>query len=75
MSRPRRAAPEAPLARSKRISLEAAADRYGVSVDTLRRRITDGSLPAYRMGARLIRVEEADVAALFQPVQSVGGAR
>lgn len=50
-------------------SLQAGAETYGVSVDTLRRRVRDGSLPAYRNG-RLIRIKVADLEALFRPVRS-----
>ena len=38
------------------LSLQQAAAIYGVSVDTLRRRIRHGQLPASRFGQRLIRV-------------------
>jgi excisionase family DNA binding protein len=41
-------------------SLSAAADRTGVSIRTLRRRIACGQLAAYRTG-RLIRVDPDDV--------------
>lgn len=41
-------------------SLSAAAQRTGVSTQTLRRRIACGELIAYRTG-RLIRVDPADV--------------
>lgn len=37
------------------VSLATAADELSVSVKTIRRRIADGSVPAYRIG-RLIRV-------------------
>lgn len=50
-------------------SLQLGAQTYGVSVDTLRRRVRDGSLPAYRNG-RLIRIKVADLEALFRPVRS-----
>ena len=50
-------------------SLQAGAETYGVSVDTLRRRVRDGSLPAYRNG-RLIRIKVSDLDALFRPVRS-----
>lgn len=53
---------------TERISLQDAADILGVSVDTVRRRIADGSLPAERVGARLIRVRRTDVEALLRPV-------
>ena len=38
------------------LSLQQAAAIYGVSVDTLRRRIRHGPRPASRFGQRLIRV-------------------
>ena len=53
---------------TERISLQVAAEILGVSVDTVRRRIADGSLPAERIGPRLLRVRRADVEALLAPV-------
>ncbi|MDN3227367.1 helix-turn-helix domain-containing protein [Kocuria rhizophila] len=38
------------------VSLVEAADQFGVSVKTLRRRISDGTIHGYRVG-RLIRVD------------------
>lgn len=38
------------------ISITQASERAGVSRDTIRRRIADGSLPAVRLGPRLIRL-------------------
>lgn len=38
------------------VSLTVAAEQYGVSVKTLRRRIADGTVHGYRLG-RLIRVD------------------
>lgn len=49
------------------LSLKEAADRVGVSVKTIRRRIADGQLPAYRTG-RILRIKRADLEALMQPV-------
>jgi len=43
------------------LSLQQAAAIYGVSVDTLRRRISAGKLPASRFGVRLIRVRAEDL--------------
>ncbi len=43
----------------------------GVSVKTIRRRIADGSLPARRMGPRLLKIDTADLDALFRPVATV----
>lgn len=51
----------------QRLSLKEAADRVGVSVKTLRRRIASGDLPAYRSG-RIIRVNTTDLDAMLQPV-------
>jgi len=50
------------------LSLQQAASIYGVSVDTLRRRISAGKLPASRFGVRLIRVRAEDVDRLYRRV-------
>lgn len=50
------------------LSLQPAAALYGVSVDTLRRRIAAGRLRASRSGERLIRVRAEDLARLFRPI-------
>ena len=50
------------------LSLQQAALAYGVSVDTLRRRIAAGKLPASRLGERLIRVRVEDLDRLFRPI-------
>ncbi|MBB1515260.1 helix-turn-helix domain-containing protein [Tessaracoccus sp. MC1679] len=50
------------------LSLQQAALYYGVSVDTLRRRISAGRLPAARFGVRLIRVRVEDLDRLFRPI-------
>ena len=51
------------------LSLQQAALIYGVSVDTLRRRIATGALPASRIGARLIRVRIADLERVCRPIR------
>ena len=53
------------------LSLQQAAAIYGVSVDTLRRRIRHGQLPASRFGQRLIRVRTQDLDKLFRPIPTV----
>jgi excisionase family DNA binding protein len=53
-------------------STHEAAEYAGVCVRTIRRRILDGSLPAHRMGPRLLRIDRADLDRLFQRVP-VGG--
>ena len=52
----------------KHMKLKEAADYYGVSERTLRRRIAEGKLPAFRVGPRSIRVTAEGVAALAQPI-------
>ncbi|OFE14457.1 helix-turn-helix domain-containing protein [Humibacillus sp. DSM 29435] len=42
-------------------SLAAAAERTGLSIKTLRRRISNGTLAAYRSGPRILRVDPNDV--------------
>lgn len=44
-----------------------AADMLGVSVDTIRRRIADGSIRGFRVG-RAVRVSEGDVWSLARPI-------
>jgi excisionase family DNA binding protein len=52
----------------KMISINEAAELYGVDHQTIRRRIADGELPAVRLGARLIRIDPDDLTQLFKPV-------
>ncbi len=52
----------------KNLTLKEAAEWYGVCERTLRRRIAEGRLPAYRVGPRAIRVRRADVEALARPI-------
>lgn len=60
----------------KYLTLHDAAEEYGVSQRTIRRRIADGSLPAYRMtGSRLIRIKAADLDRLLTPIPTSGGDR
>lgn len=49
-------------------SLVAAAARIGVHPRTLRRRIADGKLTAYRFGETLIRLDPLEVDALLRPI-------
>jgi excisionase family DNA binding protein len=49
-------------------SIAGAAELLGVSEQTIRRRIADGTLPAERIGPRLIRIRIADLDALGRPI-------
>lgn len=55
----------------RRAKLSAAAEYAGISTKTLRRRIADGTLPGYRLGARNIVVDLDDVDAMFQRIPTV----
>jgi hypothetical protein len=52
------------------VPLMEAAARAGVNHQTLRRRINDGSLTAFRFGPRLLKVSLVEVEALFKPVSN-----
>lgn len=49
-----------------------AAERIGVHPKTLRRRIAEGKLPAYRLGHQIVRLNPADVDALLRPIPTAG---
>lgn len=50
------------------ISLQAAADRCGLSYRTIRRYVASGRINAVRVGPRLLKVTIAEVEKLKQPV-------
>jgi excisionase family DNA binding protein len=50
------------------VSLQQATLLHGVRVDTLRRRIRVGRLPAHRFGDRLIKIRIEDLDSLFRPI-------
>jgi excisionase family DNA binding protein len=60
---PKRPLPTPPASR-KYISIGAAAEYLDVTPKTIRRFISEGRLPAYRLGKRMLRVDLADVQAL-----------
>lgn len=54
-------------------TLAEAANTYGVSVKTIRRRISDGTVTGYRVGPRLIRVDLNELeSALTIAIPTVG---
>lgn len=65
--------PAKPLVRERRAydSLAVAAQRAGVSERTIRRWIAEGRLVGYRIGPRLLRVDRAELDALFSVVPTV----
>ncbi len=54
------------------LSINSAAIRIGCHPDTIRRRISDGSLTAYRFGPRLIRVDINEVMRMLRIVPNAG---
>lgn len=54
--------------RARYATLKSEAERVGVHPKTLRRRIAEGKLTAYRFGPRLIRLDPAEVDHVFRPI-------
>lgn len=52
------------------LTLQQAADVLVVHPKTIRRAISSGRLPAYRLNGRVIRLKSSDVEALLTPVPS-----
>ena len=55
-------------------TINEAAARLRLSPRTVRRRIADGQLSAYRFGPVLIRLDRAEVDALLRPIPTAGTA-
>lgn len=61
---------------SQFITQNAAAERWDVSVDTIRRLIAAGKLTGYRLNGRVIRIDLAELDACFKPIPAadrIGG--
>ena len=52
------------------LSLEQAAEVMSLSVKTIRRRIADGTIPAYQCGRRPIRIRLDELEAALRPIPS-----
>jgi len=52
------------------LSLEEAAEVMSLSVKTIRRRIADGTIPAYQCGRRPIRIRLEDLEAALRRIPS-----
>lgn len=53
-------------------TLEHAADYLACSVKTIRRMISKGELTGYRVGARMIRVDMAEIYAISRVIPTAG---
>jgi excisionase family DNA binding protein len=62
-----------PAADAELISIKEVTARYHISRDTIRRRIADGSITAYRQGPKLIRIDRAEMErGLFHQLPTTG---
>lgn len=52
--------------RPRYLDLTAASEISGLSEKTLRRRISEGSIPAYRVGPRVVRIREDSLFAFIE---------
>jgi excisionase family DNA binding protein len=59
--------------RKPKVSIAEAADTYNCSQRTIRRRIADGTLPAYRVGPRMIRLDPADLDKMARRIATASG--
>lgn len=63
-----------PTTSGKALTIEQVAERLSVTKNTVRQWIARGELPAYRVGPRFIRVNEADLDAMIRPITPTRGA-
>ena len=56
---------------SRFITQNDGAERWNVSVDTIRRLIAAGKLKAYRLNGRIIRIDRDELDACFKPIPTV----
>ncbi len=52
------------------VSLEEAAEMMSLSTRTIRRRISDGTIPAYQCGRRSIRLRLDELESALRPIPS-----
>jgi excisionase family DNA binding protein len=60
------------LASHQLITIAEVAERFRVHPRTVRRRIAEGALTAYRVGPHLIRLDADEVDALLRPIPAAG---
>lgn len=67
-------APSTEHPKKRRWVTQAEAAQYlGITDRTVRRLVASGELKAYRLGPRLLRIDQADVDALLRPIPTAGG--
>ena len=62
------------MSRRNLVPLNVGAERLGVSIKTIRRRIAAGELTAYRVGTKIIRIDLEEVDGLLHRIPTSGGA-
>lgn len=55
----------------RRVSMDYAAERWGVSVATIRRLVASGRIKGYRLNRRIIRIDLNEVDAVFRPITTI----
>ncbi len=55
------------------VTIAEAAQQLEWNPRTVRRRISEGALPAYRLGPRHIRIKVSDIDAMLRPIPTAGG--
>lgn len=63
------------MSRRTYITIAEAAEQRDCHPRTIRRRIADGTLTAYRMGPRLIRIDADELDKLMHPIPTAGTSR
>ncbi len=62
--------PDNPFAPTRQLlSIDETAEELGLCAATVRRAISDGRLPAYRVGKQQIRIKRADLDKMLTPIQ------
>ena len=61
-----------PDTRDEYVSLQEAADYYKISTDSVRRYISQGLVPGYRLPGRTIRVKRSDLDKLARRIPTYG---
>lgn len=62
-------------AKPRYYSISDAAEILGVTVKTIQRWIADGTIPAHRIGTKVVRISEDSLNAALRPIPSGGGPR
>ena len=53
---------------NKNLSIREFSEAAGISIDTTRRRLADGTIRGFRVGERLIRIPSTELDRLMRPI-------